>query len=267
MSRTILITGAGSGIGEGVAIGLAEQGSRVLATAQIAPQVLALREKANALGLSNLQVEKLDLHDPFDVNRALRWEIDILVNNAGIGECGPLGEIPIELLRRNFDTNLFAPLALTQGFVRRWIAAGRPGKIVFTSSLGSLLVPPGFGAYVASTQALEVVAEALSQEMRCFGIKVQIVSPGSFMTGFNEAMADTPFRWLDQTRHYTRPNDLRQQFDSHLASHAGRLNPDEIIAAMVEIIQAEEGLHRNIVPRHLADAVREHQAETWELTI
>jgi NAD(P)-dependent dehydrogenase (short-subunit alcohol dehydrogenase family) len=239
----------------------------VIATAQIAPQVTALRDKASALGLSNLRAEKLDLLDPFDVAQALGWEADILVNNAGIGECGPLGEIPIELLRRNFETNLFAPLAFTQGVVRRWISTGRRGKIVFTSSIGSLLTLPGFGAYVASTQALEVVAEALSHELRPYGIKVQTIGPGSCLTGFNEAMADTPFRWLDESRHYTRREALRQQFDSLLGSPAGRLNPDEMIAAMVEIIQADEGLLRNIVPRHVADAVKEHQAEAWEATI
>ena len=90
MYRTILITGAGSGLGEGTAIGLAEQGHTVIAAAQSWPQVTALRNKAESLGLSGLRVEKLDLLDPHDTACAMGWEFDVLVNNAGIGvKAGP----------------------------------------------------------------------------------------------------------------------------------------------------------------------------------
>jgi NADP-dependent 3-hydroxy acid dehydrogenase YdfG len=67
MSKAILITGTGSGLGEAAAIGLAKNGHNVIATAQIAPQVTPLREKAKQLGLTSLRVEKLDLMDPYDV--------------------------------------------------------------------------------------------------------------------------------------------------------------------------------------------------------
>jgi NADP-dependent 3-hydroxy acid dehydrogenase YdfG len=97
MSRTILITGAGSGFGEGTAIGLAKQGHIVIAAAQFWPQVTALRNKADALGLSNLRVEKLDLLEPHDTAGVVDWEFDVLVNNAGIGEAGPISEIPLDL--------------------------------------------------------------------------------------------------------------------------------------------------------------------------
>jgi NAD(P)-dependent dehydrogenase (short-subunit alcohol dehydrogenase family) len=204
LRKTILMTGAGSGLGEGTAIGLAHAGHDVIATAQIPPQVAALREKAAALGLQNLKVEKLDILDRFDVAQALAWDIDILVDNAGIGECGPVSEVPVELVRRSFEVNLFAPLALTQGFVRRWIEDGKMGKIVFTSSTSGLFTPPGFGVYASTQHALEAVAKAMRQELAPFGIKVQTINPGAYLTGFNETMADTPFRWLDDARNFTK---------------------------------------------------------------
>ena len=67
MTKTILITGAGSGFAEAAAIGMAQAGHNIIATAQISPQVAALREKVAKLGLDNLRVEKLDLTDPYDM--------------------------------------------------------------------------------------------------------------------------------------------------------------------------------------------------------
>ena len=143
MSKRILITGAGSGLGEGTAIGLAKAGHHVIATAEIWPQVAALRAKVKELGLDTLRVEKLDVLNPYDAARALKFDIDVLFSNAGIGEAGPVSEIPMDLVRSNYETNVFAPLVLAQGFIRKWVDEKRPGKIVFTSSMGGLFTPPG----------------------------------------------------------------------------------------------------------------------------
>ena len=161
MTRKILITGAGSGLGEGTAVGLARKGHQVIATAQTWPQVTALRAKAEKLELASLRVEKLDVLDPYDVKQATQWDFDILLNNAGIGEGGPIAEIPLDLVRKNFETNVFAPLALTQQVVKKWIASKTRGKIVFTSSMGGLFSPPGFAAYAATKHAIEAIAEAM----------------------------------------------------------------------------------------------------------
>ena len=69
----------------------------------------------------------------------LKIKFDILVNNAGIGEGGPISEIPVELVRKNFETNVFSALDFTQRVVRNWVAAGIHGKVVFVSSVVGLL--------------------------------------------------------------------------------------------------------------------------------
>jgi NAD(P)-dependent dehydrogenase (short-subunit alcohol dehydrogenase family) len=130
--KRLLIIGAGSGFGEGAAIGLAQNGLDVIAGAQIWPQVTSLRQKVKSIGLSNIRVEKLDLLNAYDVANAMKWDIDILFNNAGIGEQGPACEIPVDLVRRTFETNVFAPLELAQKFIRKWVDEKRPGKVVFT---------------------------------------------------------------------------------------------------------------------------------------
>jgi len=262
--KTILITGAGSGFGEAAGIGLAQKGHHVIATAQISPQVAALRRRATDLGLLNLRVEKLDLLDPYDIARAQTWDIDVLWNNAGIGESGPVSEIPLDLVRRNYEVNVFKPLELTQGFIRQWIAAGKKGKIVFTSSMGGLFTPAGWGTYVSTKHALESMAEALQQELAPFGIKVQTINPGPYLTGYNETMADTAFRWLDDSRNFTKRDALRATFDGMLGQPEGHLDPREMIDRMIEIVPADTGKFRNVVPKSVEDMLKRSQAEAWE---
>jgi NAD(P)-dependent dehydrogenase (short-subunit alcohol dehydrogenase family) len=266
-SKTILITGAGSGLGEGAAIGMAAKGHQIIATAQISPQVAALRRKVDELGLKNIRVEKLDLLDAFDVAHALTWDIDILFNNAGIGEAGPVSEIPVDLVRRNFEVNVFAALSLTQGFIRQWVARKKPAKIVFTSSMGGLFTPPGYGIYVSTKHALEAMAEAMQQELRPYGILVQTINPGAYLTGYNETMADTPFRWLDDSRNFTKRAEMRATFDSLLGTPEGRLDPAEMIARMIEIVPADTGNFRNVVPQFVEDMLKQHQREAWDVQI
>src|ERR1700730_17035859 len=203
MYRTILITGAGSGLGEGAAIGLAKQGLTVIGAAQSWPQVTALRNKAESLGLSSLRVEKLDLLEPHDTARAVGWEFDVLVNNAGMGEGGPISEIPMDLVRRNFEVNVFAPLDLTQRVVKRWVRSKTEGKVVFMSSGLGVVSPPMVGAYSASKHAVQPIAEAMQDELRPFGIQVQTVNPGPFLTGFNETLVEAAYRWLDDNVTFT----------------------------------------------------------------
>jgi NAD(P)-dependent dehydrogenase (short-subunit alcohol dehydrogenase family) len=266
MTKTILITGAGSGFGEAAAIGLAQAGHRVIATVQSSPQVTPLREKAKALGLNSLRVMKLDLLDPFDGAYAetMAGQVDVLWNNAGIGEAGPVFEIPLDLVRRNFETNVFAPLALTQGFVKTWIASGKKAKVVFTSSMGGLFTPANWGVYVSTKHALESVAEAMQQELAAYGIKVQTINPGAFYTGYNETMADTPFRWLDDSKNITKRADLRLAFDTFLATPDGHLDAQEMIDRMIEIVPADAGKFRNVVPQATEEMLKAHQLAAWD---
>jgi NAD(P)-dependent dehydrogenase (short-subunit alcohol dehydrogenase family) len=264
MSKTILITGAGSGFGEGAAIGIARNGHDVIATTQISPQVAALRNKVVELGLKNIRVEKLDLTDPYDVAYAQTWDVDVLWNNAGVGESGPVSEIPIDLVRRNYEVNVFKPLEFTQGFIKKWVAGKKKAKIVFTSSMGGLFTPAGWGTYVSTKHALESIAEAMAQELAPFGIKVQTINPGAYLTGYNETMADTAFRWLDDSKNFTKRNVLRKTFDDLLATPEGHLDPKEIIDRMIEIVPADTGKFRNVVPQFVEDMLKKVQVSAWD---
>ena len=267
INKSILITGAGSGFGKGAAIGMARNGHDIIATAHVSSQVMPLRKEVAALGLSDrIRVERLDLDDPYDIKQALKWDIDILWNNAGMGEAGPVWEIPVDLVRRNYEVNVFLPLVLSQGVVQRWVREGKaPGKkVVFTSSMGGLFTPANWGTYVSTKHALEAFAEAMQQELAAYGVKVQTINPGAFYTGYNETMADNPFRWLEDEVNFTKRADLRKAFDDFFAMPEGKMDPTEMIDRMIEVVPADEGKFRNVVPGAIEDMLKAHQLAAWE---
>lgn len=267
-TKTILITGAGSGFGKGAAIGMAKNGHNIIATVHVSSQVTPLREEVAALGLSDkIRVERLDLTDQYDIKQTLKWDFDILWNNAGMGEAGPVWEIPVDIVRKNFEVNVFLPLILTQGIIQKWVREGKKGKVVFTSSMGGLFTPANWGTYVSTKHALESLAEAMQQELEAYGIKIQTINPGAYYTGYNETMADNPFRWLDDEVNFTKRADLRKGFDDFFATPEGKMDPKEMIDRMIEIVPADEGKFRNVVPKVIEDMLKDHQLKAWENTI
>lgn len=270
MSKTILITGSAGGFGHGAAIGMARNGHKIIATVHVASQVTPLREEVERLGLKEqIQVARLDLTDPYDIDQALTWDYDVLWNNAGMGEAGPVWEIPINLVRKNFEVNVSLPLLLTQRVVRKWIDDGSADgkKVVFTSSMGGLFTPENWGSYVSTKHALESVAEALQQELASYGIKIQTINPGAYYTGYNETMADNPFRWLDEKKHLTNRASLRKGFDDFFSTPEGKLDAKEMIDTMIEVVPADTGKFRNVMPKAIEDMLKQHQLQAWENTI
>ncbi|WP_343712709.1 SDR family oxidoreductase [Inquilinus sp.] len=267
MARTILITGAGSGLGEGAAIGLARKGHTVIATAETWPQVTALRDKAAAMDLPNLTVTKLNLLDEHDIAHAAKLDFDVLVNNAGIGEGGPITEIPIALVKQNFEVNVFALLDLTQRVVRRWVKNEVKGKVVFISSILGVVSPGMVGTYSATKHAVQAIAEAMQDELKEFGIQVQTINPGPFFTGFNERMVEGAYRWLDDEVNFTSRASYKLQTDALIDKPEMRLDPDDMIGKMVELIPERTGPFRTIFPRETADWAAAAAAAMLERTI
>jgi NAD(P)-dependent dehydrogenase (short-subunit alcohol dehydrogenase family) len=263
----ILVTGAGSGLGEGSALGMAQQGHNVIAAVETWPQVTTLREKARLLDLKTLKVEKLSLLDRYDVAHALKWNFDILVNNAGIGEGGPISEIPVELVRQNFETNVFAALDFTQRVVKKWVANSTHGKVVFVSSVVGLLAVQAIPAYAASKHAVQSIAEAMYEELKPFGIQVQTINPGPYLTGFNETMVEGGLRWLSDDVNFTKREAFRKIADGLIGGPEGRLDPHDMISKMVEVIPSREGKFLNIFPPSSEEWFKSYHQQLFDRTI
>ncbi len=257
MSKKVLITGAATGFGRGVAWGLAKRGHHVIAGCQIWPQVWEMRHAASAEGLE-MQVIKLDVLNEIDRNQALTHEIDTLLNNAGIMESGPMVEIPMSVFRSVFETNVFAALELAQGFARAMVRRGS-GRIVWTSSVAGLVRVPFDGAYAASKHAVEGICSAMHAELKPYGVEVVTVNPGAFRTGFNDTGMESMDQWWGQGERLTKHwpvRELNMQQD-----------PAEMIEAMIDVIEADNPPYRTIRPTRAEAIVREEQQAVWDLRV
>lgn len=254
MRKTILVTGAASGFGRGVAWGLAARGHAVIAGCQIWPQVWELRNAAKAEGL-DIRVIKLDVLSEIDRRHALDVEIDVLFNNAGIMESGPMVEIPMPVFRSVFETNVFAALELAQGFARSMVRRGS-GRIVWTSSVAGLIKVPFDGAYAASKHAVEGICSAMHEELRPYGVEVVTVNPGAFRTGFNDTGMESMDQWWGQGERVVEHWPVRELTRQH--------DPAEMIVAIIEVIEAEKPRYRTVRPASAEEMVRKEQQEAWE---
>jgi NAD(P)-dependent dehydrogenase (short-subunit alcohol dehydrogenase family) len=180
--KTVLVTGASSGIGRATVRRLDAAGWKVFAGVRKEEDAAALRAESS----ERLEPLMLDVLDPEAIAAAAErvaaeaGGLDALVDNAGTAVAGPLEALPIEDFRRQLELNLTAQLAVAQAMLPA-IRTAR-GRIVLISSMGGRVALPLTGAYHASKFGLEGLGDALRQELAPWGIKVVLVEPGSIDT-------------------------------------------------------------------------------------
>jgi NAD(P)-dependent dehydrogenase (short-subunit alcohol dehydrogenase family) len=239
VSKTVMITGAGSGFGRMASLALAERGHQVIATTETDEQADALRAD-----VPDLRVERLDITSD-DVIRAARWEVDVLVNNAGVGQTGPMADVPIDRVRRLFEVNVFGTLAVTQQVLKSMIARGA-GRIIIVSSIAGVLSAPTFGPYAMTKHALEAMGKAMRGELAPLGIDVTLLNPGPYQTGFNDRMAASMWDWFGDSSLNAGAAELFRSVGAMVT--ADQLDPAEVAVRMVELVEAETTTENNFVP-------------------
>jgi NAD(P)-dependent dehydrogenase (short-subunit alcohol dehydrogenase family) len=183
MTRTAFITGASTGIGRATAQRFQAEGWNVAATMRSPQDGAALAD------LPGVLVTRLDVTDSSSISaavaeaRAAFGGIDVLVNNAGFGAYGPLEVTDMEVIRRQFDTNVIGLLEVTQA-VLPTLREQHSGVIVNISSVGGRMAFPLGSLYHGSKYAVEGLSEALTYELGPFGVTVKIIEPGRVDTDF-----------------------------------------------------------------------------------
>ncbi|MCX4445196.1 oxidoreductase [Streptomyces sp. NPDC087866] len=250
--RVWLITGASSGFGRSIAAAALAAGDTVVATAR-RPEALDDLVAAHPDRAVAVQLDVTDTARIADVVAdTVLWygRIDVVVNNAGMGLVGAVEETSDRELRDLMDLHFFGPAALVRAVLPHMRRNGS-GAVVQMSSMGGRFTFPGVGGYSATKFALEGLSEALAAEVAPHGIKVLIVEPGSFRTGFAgggalrqsaplEAYADS----VGPVRSGLPDSDGKQEGD-----------PDKAAAAILTALAAEDTPLRLPLGNDATDAV------------
>jgi NAD(P)-dependent dehydrogenase (short-subunit alcohol dehydrogenase family) len=184
--RSVVITGASSGLGRAAAVHLSDLGYRVFAGVHTDPGAVDFPRSRSSSG--EIIPVLLDVTDPASIAQAgqfvAQWCHDsglwAVVNNAGICVCAPLELIPPDVMRVQMETNVIGALAVSQQFLPLLRKSG--GRIINISSGIANLAPPYLGAYAAAQFAKEGMSDSLRRELRPLGVSVSVVQPGAVQT-------------------------------------------------------------------------------------
>lgn len=257
--RSILITGCSSGIGLASALKLKARGWRVLATARQPDDLKRLHHQ------HGLEIIELELSDEASVLRCAARAIELtggdlfaVFNNAAFGQVGAVEDLPVSLLRQQFEVNLFGTHELTRALIPH-MRQRRRGRIVQCSSVLGLVAAPYRGAYCASKFALEGLTDALRLELAGSGIQVSLIEPGPIRTRFVETALRrfTATVDIDRSPHAA---DYRRRLEQMQAGGRDtfKLEPDAVAAKLVHAVEARHPRRRYFVttPTYIAIAMR-----------
>jgi len=254
----ILITGAGTGLGRGAALGLARAGHQVIAGTEVWSQLRDVRSEAERLAV-HLDLTKLDVTDEIDRKHAFGYDVDILVLNAGIQEAGSLVEIPMARVRRSFEVNVFGHLQLVQGFAPQMLNRGS-GKVLWVSSAVGIRTRPWLGTYAATKHAIEALAWAMKWELEPRGIRVGTINPGPYRTGYNDTGVEAMSQWWKPEATLLDRPDFSAYLDN-------QYDPQEMIDVMVEVIPADDHPYRTVRPDVSLKQDKDFEAQVWEARV
>ena len=228
MSKVVLITGGSSGIGKAIGEFLFHKGFTVYGTSRNPEKITNSLFPLIALDVRNAESIQHAVQKVISISK----RIDIVVNNAGVGITGPIEEIPTEEMRNNFETNFFGPIEVIKAILPQ-MREQKSGLIINITSIAGYMGLPYRGIYSASKGALEIVTEAISMEVKNFGINITNVAPGDFATNIASGRYHAP---LIVGSAYESPyGNTLNQMDEHVDSGS---NPEEMAIAIYDIINS-----------------------------
>ncbi|MGG7036805.1 MAG: SDR family oxidoreductase [Flavobacterium sp.] len=227
MSKVVLITGGSSGIGKAIGEFLFHKGYTVYGTSRNPERISNSLFPLIALDVRNTESIKQAVSKVISISS----RIDVVINNAGVGITGPLEEIPTEEIKNNFETNFFGPIEVIKAVLPQ-MRIQKSGLIINITSIAGYMGLPYRGVYSASKGALEIVTEAVSMEVKAFGVKVVNVAPGDFATNIASGRYHAPV--VSGSAYEVSYGNTLKMMDEHVDSGS---NPDEMAKAIYQIIQ------------------------------
>lgn len=253
MSKRILITGAGTGLGRDAAIELSKRGHFVLATTRYEDESKWINTYAIENGLDvNLKAFKLDILLDEDRKRILEYDLDVLINNAAIGDSGAVCEIDVDRYRETFETNVFAAIELTQVFLCKLIPKGE-GRVIFVSSLFGRISFPFLSPYTATKFALEGIAESFREEMKILkgcNINIVIIEPGAYATGFNQTNIEKKYEWMRENSYFKDQFEKIKKDEEKAFKKMELISNESIIKEYIKAVEDSNPKGRYVAPKY-----------------
>lgn len=228
--EVVLITGCGSGIGQALARAFHRSGQRVCATARRLDTLAPLQAEG-------IMVRALDVTDAAGLAALLEslgaegFAVGTLVNNAGYGAMGPMLDVPQAEWQRQFDVNLFAPIALVRAVMPGMVARGR-GLIVNISSVSGVLTTPFAGPYCASKAAFNAATDALRLEAEPLGLRVVTVQPGGIQSSFGSNASNQVSLASDSPYQAVREGVLARANESQSDASPAEVFAEQLVATL-----------------------------------
>jgi short-subunit dehydrogenase len=242
MKKTILVTGASSGFGLLIANKLHESGYNVIGTSRNPEKYASkLPFKMIALDLDSEQ----SINTLSDRLFKEIGQLDILINNAGFLVNGIAEEIPIELGRKQFETNFWGTIKVTNAVLPHF-RKQKSGKIITVGSITGLVAFPSTSYYAASKHALEGYYKALRYELTEFNIRVAMIEPGSFKTNIMENASTT----LNRIEDYNLLRNKSEKYADFIVEQGE--DPAMVAAKVLKVVQTDKPKFRNLVGKGLS---------------
>jgi short-subunit dehydrogenase len=250
--QVVIVTGASAGIGEATARRLAKAGANVVLSARRPERLAALAREldpaaANVLAVAGDVTIAADRQRLVGAALEKFGRIDALVNNAGYGTRGPVEIVPVDLIRKNFETNVFALIALTQLVVPAMRERGS-GCIVNIGSVAGRIARPLSSIYDSTKHALEAITDGLRGELKPFGVRVTLIRPGFIITEFIDAANTASAGVLANAGPYARFYQDHQADVKKLRAFAGA--PDDIARLVEKALKSDNPAPRYSGPFH-----------------
>ncbi|WP_234013879.1 oxidoreductase [Bacillus mycoides] len=266
--KIAIITGASSGFGLLTTLVLAKKDYFVIATMRNLEKQVDLISQATKLHLQqNIKVQQLDVTDQSSIHSFQLFlkeinRVDLLINNAGYANGGFIEEIPVEDYRKQFETNLFGAISITQ-LVLPYMRKQKSGKIINISSISGQVGFPGLSPYVSSKYALEGWSESLRLEVKPFGIDVALLEPGSYNTNIWEVGKQLAENQSDTTSPYKEYMDKIQKHINNGNDTLG--NPMDVANKIVEIAEARRTTLRYPIGKGVKFMILAKKILPWRL--
>ncbi|MEE3852864.1 oxidoreductase [Gordonia sp. LSe1-13] len=267
----VLITGCSSGIGAAAAADLVRHGHTVYATAR-KPETLQELAEAGCRTLALDVTDEASMSAAVAAVEAEHGAVGALVNNAGYSQSGAVESVSLDDIRRQFETNVFGLVRMSQLVLPGMRKAGR-GRIVNIGSMGGKLTFPGGGIYHATKYAVEAISDAMRFEVQGFGVQVILIEPGLITTEFASA-ATSSMSGLDDGGPYGHFNNaVADTMDSIYRGPVAKVlggDPDDVAATIRKAVTADKPRPRYTVTASAKLAITQRRItpdRVWDLAM